>query len=510
MGSQCMSFNGCICAAASHEVMGSRKGGKKWERGENVYDLWSGVSGVPGLGKSSLQKSASENSHRDWTYGRTKEYFPTDIYHGIPKANLRSKSYQTSKALSTNSLVIPKLSCHNCGYTDSFLNSFKAPYADNHSDSYESISSTDSIASPSEERSQYETKQTQLQYSRSLNCLPNPDKYPAPNIHTNHSNHPNTPYKNTTISIKPTHKKLERAKGAKVLRPRVTFSEFTENIDVIGKEHKKLARKENIFEVEESPESILIGGSKHTTNELANIETESEEEDEYSYVYRDAFSPAVLIKLAEDNESESEDIYELIENPNEEKATATGIFASDNPSEQENPFFLSISKGRRNHLKLHRLVDWDFEAEHFGVQRNFQIDENAQRKILPQVKEEEYIDKYHQTYLSHKEKERYFKEGVNKKSEKVPPERQLMINESEVKYFKYKNYKNVRSRKIKKMIKREASQVNSRGQAKDHLKVKQSISKKMSSISFFTQNKENKSNFRKTLKRKLSTMVVSM
>merc|ERR1711892_275838 len=459
MGSQCMSFNGCTCAAASHKVMGSRRGEKKWERGENVYDLWSGVGGVPGLGKSSLQKSASENSHRDWTYGRTKEYFPTDIYHGIPKANLRSKSYQTSKALSTNSLVIPKLSCHNCGYTDSFLNSFKAPYADNHSDSYESISSTDSIASPSEERSQYETKQTQLQYSRSLDCLPNPDKYPAPNIHTNQSNHPNTPYKNTTISIKPTHKKLERAKCAKVLRPRVTFSEFTENIDVIGKEHKKLARKENIFEVEESPESILIGGSKHTTNELANS----------------------------DNESESEGIYELIENPNEEKATATGIFASDNPSEQENPFFLSISKGRRNHLKLHRLVDWDFEAEHFGVQRNLQTEEDAQRKILPQVKEEEYIDKYHQTYLSHKEfqKERYFKEGVNKKSEKVPPERQLMINESEVKYFKYKNYKNVRSRKIKKMIKREASQVNSRGQAKDHLKVKQSISKKMSSISFF-------------------------
>merc|ERR1711892_1456070 len=462
MGSQCMSFNGCTCAAASHKVMGSRRGEKKWERGENVYDLWSGVSGVPGLGKSSLQKSASENSHRDWTYGRTKEYFPTDIYHGIPKANLRSKCYETSKALSTNSLVIPKLSCHNCGYTDSF-------------------------ASASEERSQYDTKQTQLQYSRSLNCLPNPDKYPAPNIHTNHSNHPNTPYKNTTISIEPTHKKLERAKGAKVLRPRVTFSEFTENIDVISKEHKKLARKENIFEVEESSESILIGGSKPTNNELGNSETESEEEDEYSYVYRDAFSPAVLIKLAEDNESESEDIYELIENPNEEKATAEGIFASDNPSEQENPFFLSISKGRRNHLKLHRLVDWDFEAEHFGVQRNLQIEEDAQRKILAQVKEEEYIDKYHQTYLSHKEfqKERYFKEGGNKKSEKVLPERQLMINESEVKYFKYKNYKNVRSRKIKKMIKREASQVNSRGQAKDHLKVKQSISKKMSSISFF-------------------------
>ena len=99
---------------------------------------------------------------------------------------------------------------------------------------------------------------------------------------------------------------------------------------------------------------------------------------------------------------------------------------------------------------------------------------------------------------------------MNEVTEKRPLERKLMMDDSEIQYFKYRNYKNVRSRKIKKLIKRDASQVNAGGQTKDHLKLKQSISKKMSSISFFTQNKDKRSNFRKTIRRKLSTMVVSM
>ena len=93
---------------------------------------------------------------------------------------------------------------------------------------------------------------------------------------------------------------------------------------------------------------------------------------------------------------------------------------------------------------------------------------------------------------------------MNEVTEKRPLERKLMMDDSEIKYFKYRNYKNVRSRKIKKLMKRDASQT------KDHLKLKQSISKKMSSISFFTQNKDKRPNFRKTIRRKLSTMVVSM
>ena len=99
---------------------------------------------------------------------------------------------------------------------------------------------------------------------------------------------------------------------------------------------------------------------------------------------------------------------------------------------------------------------------------------------------------------------------MNEVNEKLPLERKLTLDDSEIKYLKYRNYKNVRSRKVKKLIRHDASQVKPGGQTKDHLKLKQSISKKMSSISFFTQNKDKRSNFRKTIRRKLSTMVVSM
>ena len=41
------------------------------------------------------------------------------------------------------------------------------------------------------------------------------------------------------------------------------------------------------------------------------------------------------------------------------------------------------------------------------------------------------------------------------------------MNDSEIKYLKYKNYTNVRSRKIKKLIACDASQVKTGGQTKD-------------------------------------------
>jgi len=84
------------------------------------------------------------------------------------------------------------------------------------------------------------------------------------------------------------------------------------------------------------------------------------------------------------------------------------------------------------------------------------------------------------------------------------------LNENEIKYCRYKNYKNVRSSKITKKLERGKSQGKMSGVEKDHLKIKQSISKKLSSISFFAQKKERKLNIRKTLRRKLSSMVVSM
>ena len=145
-------------------------------------------------------------------------------------------------------------------------------------------------------------KETPIQHSRSLNSLPNPYKYTTPSINIKTYNF-TSPYNNAKTRIKPTHKKLERAKGAKVLRPRVTFSEFTENINVIGNEHKQLAKKENVLKVNENPKSILACDTKqcgdavdiaNTTIESIDSETESEDhyktlkgdQDDYSYAYR--------------------------------------------------------------------------------------------------------------------------------------------------------------------------------------------------------------------------------
>ena len=136
------------------------------------------------------------------------------------------------------------------------------------------------------------TESSPMQQLRSLNSLPNLHKLSAPNIN---------PDKYATPSIKPKHKKLERVTGAKVLRPHVTFSEFTENINVIVDEHKKLSRKENILRVNQNPKSILVGDGRPTsdtpeihTQEYIASETESEShyktikgvDDDYSYAYR--------------------------------------------------------------------------------------------------------------------------------------------------------------------------------------------------------------------------------
>ena len=81
-----------------------------------------------------------------------------------------------------------------------------------------------------------------------------------------------------------------------------------------------------------------------------------------------------MIQLEDGNTSEySEDIYEVIEHPENIKKTKPEVsVASETPSEQDNPFFLSISKGRRNHLKLHRFVDWDLDTDlvHGGVDQH--------------------------------------------------------------------------------------------------------------------------------------------
>jgi hypothetical protein len=73
-----------------------------------------------------------------------------------------------------------------------------------------------------------------------------------------------------------------------------------------------------------------------------------------------------MIKQEADNISEtSEDIYEVVEHHKNNDEAKPSVKSILHQNVQENSFFLSISKGRRNHLKLHRFVDWDLDSDFF-------------------------------------------------------------------------------------------------------------------------------------------------
>ena len=55
----------------------------------------------------------------------------------------------------------------------------------------------------------------------------------------------------------------------------------------------------------------------------------------------------------------------MVEHPENNDETKPKARTVSDQNDLENPFFLSISKGRRNHLKLHRFVDWDLDSDFF-------------------------------------------------------------------------------------------------------------------------------------------------
>ena len=120
-----------------------------------------------------------------------------------------------------------------------------------------------------------------------------------------------------------------------------------------------------------------------------------ETDSDYSYAYRwpsdsplppshALLSPALQIQR-EAMEEES-NIYEEIRRPGivlqgEEDAEESD---SDSTTNSENSFFLSISRGRRRHLQLHRFADWDLGSEEPISQRrgrvSFEIDTEQQQQ----------------------------------------------------------------------------------------------------------------------------------
>jgi hypothetical protein len=82
--------------------------------------------------------------------------------------------------------------------------------------------------------------------------------------------------------------------------------------------------------------------------------------------FSDMISPATIIMQEQSEESsevsaDDSNIYEAIEHTLSDKTSTEYSDCSDQDS-----LYLSISKGRRNHLKVHRNVGWDFDIHDEG------------------------------------------------------------------------------------------------------------------------------------------------
>jgi len=150
-------------------------------------------------------------------------------------------------------------------------------------------------------------------------------------------------------------------------------------------------------ETETEPEERglnLADESNYLPGRSQVLSSGQETDSDYSYAYRwpsdsplppshALLSPALQIQR-EAMEEES-NIYEEIRRPGivlqgEEDAEESD---SDSTTNSENSFFLSISRGRRRHLQLHRFADWDLGSEEPISQRrgrvSFEIDTEQQQ-----------------------------------------------------------------------------------------------------------------------------------
>jgi len=336
-----------------------------------------------------------------------------------------------------------------------------------------------------------------LQYSRSLSSLP---LRPGTRDHA----------KLTRITGQ-TGEIPVRQKVKFSLHPHLIYSDETGDSEQSN--HQKLVRKSNVLTglapvirnqeeecetLEDEEESGVEDDETDEADEASGLQRETMDyyktmktgENIYSYAYRDAFSPAALIKL-EDCSDVSEDVYDSIKAPSE----ISKIDVMSDTMSDKGDLFFSISKGRRNYLKLHRHVGWDMERvkevqEPVDLQEKKKENRNHSR-LLP--------------ILMHEEKKRVIAEtnAVRQKQ-----------NNQDLCYYKYKHppqYKNVRNSKIQRMIRREVEGAmpssNQDAGVKEKLKLKKSLQRNFSRISFFNGKKEAGFNIKVSLQRKLTSMM---
>ena len=153
-------------------------------------------------------------------------------------------------------------------------------------------------------------------------------------------------------------------------------------------------------------ESNYLPGRSQVLSTSSGQETESD----YSYAYRCSPHPPLppshallspALQIQREAMEEESNIYEEIRKPGivaqEEDEGEAEESDSDSTTNSENSFFLSISRGRRRHLQLHRFADWDLGSEEPIFPRrgrvSFEIDTELQQQQPKKMKLESVAEK---------------------------------------------------------------------------------------------------------------------
>lgn len=258
--------------------------------------------------------------------------------------------------------------------------------------------------------------------------------------------------------------------------------------------------------------------SKEESSETEEDKSEAEshyksikcQDDDYSYAYKDCLSPAALIKM--DNESVvSEIVYESLRNVPRAEEKDNMSTMSESMSERED-FFFSISKGRRNYLKLHKYVGWELNSV-----AEDKDNEQASASPLPvlnkisfkPVPEKGSIGDHSRLLplLLEEEKKLMISENNHQKN------LQMKMNNPGglFKSYKYAQYKNVRGSKIERMIRKDQQHEKLNRNYTLSFGIKKSLRRNVSRLSIFEKkNSENRLNIKASINRKLTSILSYM
>merc|ERR1711988_759468 len=179
---------------------------------------------------------------------------------------------------------------------------------------------------------------------------------------------------------------------------------------------------------------------------------------------------------------------------------------SESMSERED-FFFSISKGRRNYLKLHKYVGWELNSVAEEKENNQTSPKPIiQNKVSYKPVPENGPNGDHSRLLPlllEEEKKLMISENNHQKN------LQMKMNNSGglFKSYKYAQYKNVRGSKIQRMIRKDQQHEKLNRNYTLSFGIKKSLRRNVSRLSIFDNSNENRLNIKASINRKLTSIL---